>query len=277
VGAAGPRLFGIVATEAPVVAVLRRGPSAWCHVARWWVDGDIRYEPGAWLHGTIYPQRCDLSPDGRYLCWFTLHPGASWPLGATYVAVSRLPWLTALVAWGTGGTWTRGLHFVPTGTGTVVDAPDHGSLTGSPYGLAHTLSATFAVERRRGWTETPDTPPRSPNDYWDERRSEQVTMQKESPAGGSVLLAHGGFAAFRSMDQRWYGGPEYAVRSPDGVRVRLDGVQWADWAPDGRLLVATVDGRLEVRSAPGDEVLWSRDVGADIPDPVRAPDDVRTW
>ena len=26
----------------------------------------------AWLHGRIYPERCDLSPDGRWLAYFTL-------------------------------------------------------------------------------------------------------------------------------------------------------------------------------------------------------------
>ena len=31
----GPRIFGIPATGSPVVAVLRRGPSDWCHVGRW--------------------------------------------------------------------------------------------------------------------------------------------------------------------------------------------------------------------------------------------------
>ncbi len=38
----GPRLFVIVATEAPVAAVVRRGPSDWCHVGRWQLD-DGRY------------------------------------------------------------------------------------------------------------------------------------------------------------------------------------------------------------------------------------------
>ncbi|MGH8892147.1 MAG: hypothetical protein ACRDWY_02395 [Actinomycetes bacterium] len=62
-----PRLFGIPAENAPVVAVLRRGPSDWWHVGVWATDR-MAYEPGAWVHGTVYPQRCDLSPDGRWLC-----------------------------------------------------------------------------------------------------------------------------------------------------------------------------------------------------------------
>jgi hypothetical protein len=91
--------------------VLGRGPSAWAHVGKWDVTRG-RYTPGSWLRGTVYPQRCDLSPDGRWLCYFALKASARWKAGATYVAISRLPWLTALAAWGSCGTWTRGAHFV---------------------------------------------------------------------------------------------------------------------------------------------------------------------
>src|SRR2546422_11649313 len=65
-----------------------------------------------WIRSNLYPQRCDLSPDGRWLCYFTLRGKAAWRAGTTYVAISRLPWLTALAAWGTCGTWTRGAHFI---------------------------------------------------------------------------------------------------------------------------------------------------------------------
>ena len=61
-----PRLFGIPAARAPIVAVLRRGPSDWSHVGRWDVARGL-YEPGAWIRSNLYPQRCDLSPDGRLL------------------------------------------------------------------------------------------------------------------------------------------------------------------------------------------------------------------
>ena len=77
----GPRIFGIIALHAPVVAVIRRGPSDWMHVSRWDLETPA-YEPGAWLRGTIYPQRCDLSPDGRWFSYFALKASAEWELGA---------------------------------------------------------------------------------------------------------------------------------------------------------------------------------------------------
>ena len=83
--------------------MIRRGPTSWCGVGRWDVAAG-RYEHGAWLRGRIYPQRCDLSPDGNWLCYFALQSSAGWELGWTYVAVSRLPWLYALAARRTDGT-----------------------------------------------------------------------------------------------------------------------------------------------------------------------------
>ncbi len=102
------QLFGIPATQAPIVAVIGRGPSEWASVGRWDVDA-MTYEAGARLHARIYPQRCDLSPDGQYLCYFTLNYGSDWAAGDTYEAVSRLPWLFALAAWSEHGTWSRGM------------------------------------------------------------------------------------------------------------------------------------------------------------------------
>src|SRR3989449_10016529 len=81
-----------------------------------------------WIRANLYPQRCDLSPNGRWFCYFTLKSSAKWKAGRTYVAMSRLPWLTALAAWGTCGTWTRGLHFVENRRVWDVGAPDAGDV-----------------------------------------------------------------------------------------------------------------------------------------------------
>jgi hypothetical protein len=96
-GSVPPRIYGIPATMAPIVAVFRRGPTNWSHVGRW-DFGEKRYEPGAWLGGRIFPRRSDLSPDGRFLCYFAHKPSATWKHGEAYVALSKLPWLTALHA-----------------------------------------------------------------------------------------------------------------------------------------------------------------------------------
>jgi hypothetical protein len=123
----GPRIFGIPAVQAPIVAVIRRGPSSWMHVSRWELEKPT-YEPGSWLRATIYPQRCDVSPDGRWFVYFALKASTEWELGPAYIAISRLPWLTSLAAWGIGNTWTRGMQFLEDASVWEVDEPDVGDL-----------------------------------------------------------------------------------------------------------------------------------------------------
>jgi hypothetical protein len=118
-----PRLYCITAAEAPIVAVFRRGPTNWSHVGKWGLDR-LRYEPGVWLGGRIFPRRCDLSPDGRFLSYFAHKPSATCELGEAYVAVSKLPWLTALHAFATCGTWTRGYFFTKDASAHAREVPD---------------------------------------------------------------------------------------------------------------------------------------------------------
>jgi len=279
VSAAPPaRLFGIPATRAPIVAVFRRGPSAWSHVGRWDVARGV-YEPGAWIRANLYPQRCDVSPDGRWLCYFTLKMPGRWDAGSTYVALSRLPWLAALAAWGTNGTWTRGAHFVDDPRRWEVGEPDEGDAgpCRAKFGLAVTRPATFAVERRRGWTETADTPPRKERDVWDEQRGRGVTMEKPRPKtnGRLRLRVRGYFAAFRDSRAK-----DVVYELFDGTHVTaLAEAQWADWDAAGRLLVATRDGRLQIREL-GEgppRVLSEADAGAGAPRPMAPPPEALRW
>jgi len=242
------------------------------HIGRW--DPEVpSYESGAWLRGTIYPQRCDLSPDGRWLAYFALKGSARWELGRTYVAISRLPWLTALAAWATHGAWTRGVHFVEDPSVWQVSEPDHGDVGAirGRFGLRVARADSFAVERRRGWVETADTPPRSPDDAWDEHRGDRIEMEKGRPGGdGSMrLTVRGTYAGAREL---------YGIRTDaryelhgSGQRRVLEGVQWSDWDPSGRLLVATDDGRLQIRGLDGTSVEWEVNEGELTPDPTPAP------
>jgi hypothetical protein len=52
-----------------------------------------------------------VSPDGKVIAYFAMN--GSWD---TYLALSKPPWLKALCAWKTIGTWTTGAHFKSDGT-----------------------------------------------------------------------------------------------------------------------------------------------------------------
>lgn len=268
---AAPRIYCLPATAAPVVAVFLRGPTRWFHVGRWDIAKG-RYEPGAWLLGRIFPRRSDLSPDGQWLCYFARKPGATWEHGETYVAISKLPWLTALHAFGTCGSWTRGYYFT---TGRCDRDPN----LPIPYGLNAIPIIQFANERRRGWQEAPDSPPRHPKDFWDERRN--ARMQKRQPGGEHSLhvesLGHAGgeFGVNQAMDGL---SVCYSLEVNGDLEV-LDDLQWADWDPQGRLLAATRSGKLQIRNldAEGFEIIFEENLALLEPTPVPSPDWAQRW
>src|SRR5215467_664534 len=269
-----PRIYCIPASEAPVVAVFRRGPTNWSHVGRWDLAAG-RYEPGAWLRGRIFPRRSDLSPDGRLLCYFAHKPTAKWEQGEAYVALSKLPWLTALHAFSTCGTWTRGFFFTEDGG---FDNFQDAKLPIS-YGLRSIPMVQFANERRRAWEETRDSPSRDPKDVWDQHRN--ARMKKRQPLGNRVLYVE---------SVGWAGGEFGVNQAVDGLRVRyslesdgdleqLDELQWADWDRKGRLLVATRSGKLQVWNLNngGPEILFEQDLSLIEPNPIPAPAWAQRW
>jgi hypothetical protein len=269
-----PRIYCIPATRAPIAAVFHRGPTNWSHVGRWHL-GERRYESGAWLGGRIFPRRSDLSPDGRFLCYFAHKPSATWEHGEAYVAVSKLPWLTALHAFRTCGTWTRGYYFTED---EGSEHPEDANLP-IPYGLRSIPVVQFANERRRGWQEAPDSPPRSPGDVWDEQRN--ARMQKRQPGGGRLLCVE---------SLGWAGGEFGADQAVGGLRVSywleadgevqlLNEVQWADWSREGELLVATRSGKLQVWNLDrdGSEVQFEEDLSLSEPNPEPAPAWATQW
>lgn len=105
------RIDGLLAREAPVVVLFRRGPSKSVGLFRWDLRDD-RIEEGQWFWGRIYTRRCDLSPNGELLCYFAGRFRG--PLG-TWTAISRPPYLTALALWSQGHTWGGGGLFSTNG------------------------------------------------------------------------------------------------------------------------------------------------------------------
>ena len=268
-----PRIFGITAADADVAAIIRRGPSDWFHVGKWdTLSGS--YTPGSWFHGLLYPQRCDVSPDGKLFCYLALHP-SRWPAGDTYIAISKLPWLTALAAWPTFGTYSQGAYFVRNASAAGLGPPIVGDLSGLAYGIVESSPHSFAVERRRGWTERPDTPKRLSMDMWDVKRD--VHMMKPNPLLPDVTLrVRGAYAAFRS------GSPstaeiEYEIHAGGEARP-LIAVQWAEWDARGRLLLATIYGDLRIVDVQHDFDVVAEVSLRDLPrNPSPPPSEAASW
>jgi hypothetical protein len=105
------KLHVITARDEPIAVILRRGPSAWYHVILWQTRRDT-FSHGAWFKGRIYEDKCDLSPDGSLFVYF-VHQGSRGGTEFTHAwtAVSRPPWLHALVLWPQGTTYGGGGQF----------------------------------------------------------------------------------------------------------------------------------------------------------------------
>lgn len=64
-----PRLSVLLASEAPVGVVFRRGPTKTFRLFIWDRAAD-EFRPGQWFKGRIYADQSDVSPDGRHMIYF---------------------------------------------------------------------------------------------------------------------------------------------------------------------------------------------------------------
>jgi hypothetical protein len=105
------QLFPIFARDEETAVIIRRGPSRWHHLVQWDTRRD-RFLHGAWFKGRIYEEKCDLSPDGKLLVYFVLKGSHSQTkFTHAWTAVSRVPYLKALILWPQGTTYGGGGRF----------------------------------------------------------------------------------------------------------------------------------------------------------------------
>jgi hypothetical protein len=103
----------------------------------------------------------------------------------------------------------------------------------------------FANEQHRGWIEAPDCPTRHKDDVWDEKRN--LILHKPCATNECGLrLSRGTRVEARAIEGY---APKFEINLSNGDRVAMPDVAWADWDHRGRLLVATHDGRLQIRDA----------------------------
>jgi hypothetical protein len=299
------RLFVILAREAPVGVIFRRGPSKWTQIIKWntWDDS---FEPGAWFHGNLYPERADLSPDGTKLIYFAAQYGARDPddsFPGSWTAISKVPWLTALAVWPNTGTYFGGGLFE---TNTVVwvnqcfhcfaERPRH-----KPEGLAfsyahtfwdHELQLLFRLERE-GWrvVQRYDVEPISFltvmehcgqevleafNPTCERLTSTTAAHEKTSADGDVTLLMRSHFHA------SYKGGQDRTFELRDNRRkptVPLSGVPWADFDQANRLVYAR-SGKIMSAQLLASGELQTREIAdfnASRPTRTKSPNWARHW
>jgi len=101
------RIHVLLASDAPLGVVIRRGPSKSVCTLLWDRRSD-EFTLGQWLKGRIYERRSDLSPDGKYLIYFAMNGKWKSEARGSWTAISRAPYLKAIAIFPKGDCWNGG-------------------------------------------------------------------------------------------------------------------------------------------------------------------------
>jgi hypothetical protein len=211
-------------------------------------------------HGRIYPEKCDLSPDGqlfgysaaKYWLWQREYKG-------TWTAVSRPPYLTALALWPVGGRWVGDAVFVDDQTimvGWAGEPQHHRDHPPGPLPVLGWRAAGLSCQRSSefGWQGSTDV----------RKTSADLTLGREWPVGryypSNAITAY-----------RLYGQANRLLATFEA--------HWADWDQQGRL-VATIGGRVVAGKLTRDKrLVWRQltDLHDEKPARLEAPDWAQSW
>lgn len=297
------RLFIILAREAPLAVIIRRGPSKWHHIIKWNTDSDT-FEPGAWFHGQFHPERSDISPDGTRLIYFATdysfrNRGKGFP--NAWTAISKVPWLTALAVWPNFSTYFGGGLF-ETDTRIWVN-PDHQNskpLAGyQPQGLEisydhpffdHNWHWIFRIEQA-GWQVVQPYPAGSipvyrigPDGSYNMETTDpncqlgivpDAVHERVQPHGSLALLMTSTYVLSEGKIHQMFIVKDDLRR----ISIRIEGAVWVEWDTQGRL-VYTKEGKLFAGEITTSGELVSHEL-ADFnnvkPERTKSPDWARVW
>jgi hypothetical protein len=247
------RLFIILAREAPLAVIFRRGPTKWTQLLLWHTDTD-EIQLGQWFKGRIFERRCDLSPDGTKLIYFVskINKRTINDNEYTYAwtAISKPPYLTALALWPKGDCWHGGGLFEDNQTVLLNHKPHQAQP--HPNHLPSGLNV-FPNPNARGEND-PLYSDRLTRDGWVVQQEWKVSYKglpdffvTETP---EIRVRQHRSRNYQVIMTRRIDGLGYResfnVTNRNGQSVADVGrVNWVDWDQNGRLVVLK-DGKLSV-------------------------------
>lgn len=245
-------IFVLLAREAPVGVLIRRGPSSQTQLIKWNLKSDT-FEEGQWLKARVYERRCDLSPQGTLLIYFAAtykEPLRSW------TAVSKPPWFSAIALWLKGDGWNGGGLFMDSYSVRL----NHFSTEAEPHpdfqnGCRKFRVVSFAKHRgeddtvwhdslkRHGWNfkqrGTWGDYEEAPGLAW-QAKTPEIWRKPHSKRKLQLEMSVEGIGEHNG---RWYVVNHRIVDNSQAEILNLGRQDWADWAHNGDL-VYTKDGRL---------------------------------
>jgi len=238
------RLHVLLARQSPRAVVLRKGPAnAVCSIL--WDRSTDEFTVGQWMRGRIYERRADLSPDGKHMIYFARGGKINSPTKGSWTAISRTPWLKAIVLHGKGDCWLGGGLFT---------GPQRYWLNGNCMHFPLEQSAEFAEDTQfvpagaRGGECLSVYYPRLLRDGWSfagklsEVLYDSCDLFEKPLANGWLLrkLAHAQVGAPQGKSCYW---DEHELENPRiGIRLERNDWEWAErdgdtvvWAEKGKI------------------------------------------
>jgi hypothetical protein len=242
-----PRIHALLARDAPVGAVIRRGPSKSVCTLLWDRRRDT-FQLGQWLRGRIYERRSDVSPDGQHLIYFAMNGKWTGTAKGSWTAISRAPYLKAISLFSKGDCWYGGGLFTGAGKYWLNDGYGHTIITDNqevrrddrfcPTGSFgnECLGVYYRRLLRDGWELS-------------ERKESVDTFEKPIGRGWTLRkLAHSGID--RSDGKGCYWDEHELVHHRRALRAPLKDWEWAEvdgsrlvWAAGGVLSSAHVNAQ----------------------------------
>jgi len=284
-GIPNARLYVILARDAAVGVIFRRGPTDWVQIIKWDTKTD-EFAFGQWFHGRIYERRCDLSPDGTRMIYFAQKIAKRTLEDTEYTyawtAISKPPYLTAIVLWPKGNCWNGGGLFMADDTVWLNHRPD----VAHPHkGHMPPRGLTVIPNPQAYGEDDPVLQPRLERDGWvldQEWEGREISHGYETIRPEIMSRKHPSKPITLVMEfsmTRYPGRYRFAIENLDGLRAEVGNAGWADWDHRGRLVYAS-EGRIFAAKVSSDCVIDSRQL-ADFNDrrheSVVAPAWARKW
>jgi hypothetical protein len=234
----------LLAKDAPVGVVIRRGPSKSVCTLLWDRQRD-EFRAGQWLKGRIYERRSDLSPDGKYLLYFAMNGRWDSEAKGSWTAISRAPYLKAMALFPKGDCWHGGGMFTSRETYWLNDGCGHSVLRNMSE---VNRDQKFQPSEQFGGECPGVYYPRLLRDGWtivereDKVRTEGYYVFEKPLAHGWILrkIAHAEVGAPKGKSCYW--DEHELLNSGSGKRVKFPDWEWADI--DGQRLVWAEHGKL---------------------------------
>lgn len=242
------RIYGIMAREAPICVLFRRGPSDWTQLIKWHTGSDI-FEAGHWFKGHVYERRCDLSPNGKFLIYFVSKINARTIQdtdGYTYAwtAVSEPPAYKAVLLWPKGDCWHGGGLFESNKDIWLNHRPDraqpHPSHVSSMFTVVPNPHASGENEpiqsmrlERDGWICAQQGKIKPRGLGW---KTEPIGIWEKEGRAGKRLRRE-----LLKIDFKSYGGPyveQFSLIPKNGTPIVIADATWAELDQKGKLVFA---------------------------------------